>query len=211
MVDRAVVFIDGNNWYHCLIEAGIGDKFRLDYGKISQKLVGVRIWAATRYYIGRVNQEQGARVYADQRKFIDTLEKTDSRITVHLGRLEPRIAESDAAKELLHYVHGLTMKIDSRVFKDLVTLAKKHEKTLVWVEKAVDVQLAVDMVVMANRNDYDAAYLLSADGDFTGAVEHVRGLGKKVYAACPGHGAQLAKAVNSFIHLPRAWFQDCYR
>jgi uncharacterized LabA/DUF88 family protein len=67
------------------------------------------------------------------------------------------------------------------------------------------------MVVMADRDEYDAAYLLSADGDFTGAVEHVRTLGKKVYAACPGHGAQLARAVNSFIHLSTGWFDGCYK
>ncbi len=209
--DRAIVFIDGNNWYHCLKEASVADKFRLDYKKISEKLLGPRNWIGTRYYIGRVDSRQGATVYADQRRFIDALEKTDPRITVHLGRIEPRVVESEAASELLQYVHGLKMKIDTRVFTELVALAKRHEQALVWVEKAVDVQLAVDMVVMADRDEYDAAYLLSADGVFTGAVEHVRTLGKKVYAACPGHGAQLARAVNSFIHLSTGWFDGCYK
>lgn len=64
---------------------------------------------------------------------------------------------------------------------------------------------------MAISGAYDAAYLLTADGDYTPAVEAVRKLGKKVYAASPLSGAQLAKAVNSFIHLPRDWFADCCR
>jgi uncharacterized LabA/DUF88 family protein len=60
------------------------------------------------------------------------------------------------------------------------------------------------MVVMATRND--AAYLLSADGDFIGAVSYVRSLGKKVFAASPNRSAQLAKVVNTFIPLSRSWF-----
>jgi len=140
--DRAIVFIDGNNWYHCLKEASVADKFRLDYKKISEKLLGPRNWIGTRYYIGRVDSRQAATVYADQRRFINALEKTDPRITVHLGRIEPRVVESEAASELLQYVHGLKMKIDTRVFTELVALTKRHEQALVWVEKAVDVQLA---------------------------------------------------------------------
>ena len=61
-------------------------------------------------------------------------------------------------------------------------LARRQQKTTVLVEKAVDVMLAVDLVVMAERNNFDDAYLLSADGDFTPAVEHVRSRGKRVYA-----------------------------
>ena len=60
-------------------------------------------------------------------------------------------------------------------------LAEEHQNTTVMVEKAVDVMLAVDLVVMAERNEFDVAYLLSADGDYTPAVEHVRTLGKQVY------------------------------
>jgi hypothetical protein len=38
----------------------------------------------------------------------------------------------------------------------------------------------------------------------------VRAIGKKVYAASPGTGAQLAAAVNTFIPLNAAWFADCW-
>ena len=209
--DRAIIFIDGNNWYHCLREAGVENRFRLDYAKICKKLVGPRIWKETRYYIGRVLQQQDAASYADQRKFIDTLEKTDSRISVHFGRIEPRPIENRAAAELAQYLHSLKQKIDSNVFKSLLDLAKRHTEALVYVEKAVDVNLAVDMVTMAAFDEYETAYILSADGDFTSAVNFARSRNKKVYAACPGHGAQLAKVVNSFIYLKPEFFIDCYR
>ena len=78
------------------------------------------------------------------------------------------------------------------------------------VEKAVDVMLAVDFVIMAQRNEYDTAYLLTADGDYTHAVTFVGSLGKTVFAASAGYGAQLASVVKAFIRVDRDWFRDCY-
>lgn len=129
---------------------------------------------------------------------------------MHFGRVEARYVENEAAREMQSYLYGLTRKIDTETFTSLIGIAKKHAKALVWQEKAVDVMLAVDMVVMATTDEYDAAYLLSADGDFTGAVDYVRKLGKKVFAASALQGAQLAKAVNSFIRIERSWFDNCY-
>jgi uncharacterized LabA/DUF88 family protein len=51
---------------------------------------------------------------------------------------------------------------------------------------------------------------MSADGDFTPAVRAVRSLGKKVFAASPFNGAELASVVNAFIRLEAVWFDDCY-
>lgn len=211
MTDRALIFIDGNNWYHALCAVGVKDRARLDYRKISEKLIGPREWIGTRYYIGQVSQKFNATLYAQQRSFLASLESTDSRISVHLGRIEPRTGTNEAARELREYLGTLTTKIDPAVFADLSALAKRHGDATVFVEKAVDVSLAVDLVSLAIGNAYEAAYLLTADGDFTPAVDAVRKLGKKVYAACPLSGAQLGRMVNSFIHLQPAWFDDCYR
>ena len=102
-------------------------------------------------------------------------------------------------------------KLDPGVASDLDAIAQRHCDVTVFVEKAVDVFLAVDFVTLAMSDAYDAAYLLTADGDYTPAVEAVRRLKKKVYAASLLSGAQLARTVNSFIHLQPAWFGDCYR
>jgi len=55
MTARAVLFVDGSNWYHGLKEAGV-DLGRLDYVKMATKLVGPRQWIALRYYVGQVKQ-----------------------------------------------------------------------------------------------------------------------------------------------------------
>jgi hypothetical protein len=82
----------------------------------------------------------------------------DKRITVHLGRLEPRTVSNPAAKELRQYLGGLKQKIDPQVFSDLSDIARRHTDATVPVEKAVDVMLAVDLVTMAIGAEYDAAY-----------------------------------------------------
>jgi uncharacterized LabA/DUF88 family protein len=211
MTDRAIVFVDGNNWFHGLCNAGVDDRGRLDYRKISEKLLGPRLWVGTRYYIGQVNQRYNAPLYAQQRSFLASLQNTDSRISVHLGRIEPRSGGNEAAKELRDYLLNLRTEIDPAVLSDLNGIATRHHDAVVFVEKAVDVFLAVDFVTLAINDAYDAAYLLSADGDYTPAVEAVRAMNKKVYAVSLMSGAQLAGVVNTFIKLPASWFSDCYR
>lgn len=211
MADRAIVFVDGNNWFHSLCDVGADDRGRLDYKKISEKLLGPRDWIETRYYIGQLNQKHNAGLYAQQRSFLARLTNTDPRISVHFGRIEPRVATNEAANELWDYLATAKPKIDPAVFADLTGIAKRHTDATVFVEKAVDVFLAVDLVTLAINNAYDAAYLLTADGDYTPAVDAVRKLNKKVYAASCSSGARLAQVVNSFIHLDPTWFADCYR
>ena len=211
MPERATIFIDGNNWYHGLRTIGLTDLGRLDYAKISRKLVGpARSWQATRYYIGQVNQSEEPRQYADQRRFLSRLTATDPRLSYHLGRLETRTISNDVAIALLRKLHDLPSRIDRDLYHELMDLALTNKRVPVKVEKAVDVQLAVDMVVHAHRDLYDTAYLLSADGDLTPAVTEARALGKKVLIASALRGAQLAMVANTAIPLRVEWFRDCW-
>ena len=154
MPDRAVLFVDGSNWYHALKGIGIASPGRLDYAKLSQKLVGPRTWVATRYYIGQVRQVGNRRLYRDQRRFLAGLRNSDPRISTHLGRLEPRTVENEGARELQQYLHALSVQIDRGVFHDLLAIAARHASTQIMVEKAVDVMLAVDLVTMAGRDEF---------------------------------------------------------
>jgi uncharacterized LabA/DUF88 family protein len=48
---------------------------------------------------------------------------------------------------------------------------RKQEGKEYFVEKATDVNLALDIVLDAQANEYDKAFLISNDGDFSGAVK----------------------------------------
>lgn len=218
-VERAILFIDGNNWYHGIKHSGVDHLRQLSYPKIAAKLVGpAREWIGTRYYIGRMNQAWSVQLAADQRSFLAAFEASDgARPSVHYGRLEIRDVVSDAADELATYLGSLKTQIDPKVFQDLQSISQRYKTSKTQVEKAVDVMLAVDLVTMAQQNKFDTAYILSADGDYTHAADYVRGVvgpdgtNKKVFAAAASSGAQLAKVVNSFIRLQKPWFADVYK
>lgn len=103
--------------------------------------------------------------------------------------------------------------VPAQAVKELRRIAANTGTT--WVEKSVDVMIATDMVTMAYENKYDVAYLISADGDFTPAIEKIRKTGRRVCVALPRHdakpryGAQLAKAADAFIPLRGEFFEDC--
>jgi uncharacterized LabA/DUF88 family protein len=211
VADRAIVFIDGNNWYHSLRDAGVPNLMDLSYSKISEKLLGPREWVGTRYYIGALKQEGNKQLYADQRRFLSLIRADDSRISVHLGRIEKRLQENPLADALLHALHSGELSLSDADAVRLRDLAQAYRQVLVPKEKAVDILMAVDIVEMAIADKFDAAYLLTADGDFTPAVESVRSRDKKVYVASPSFSSQLNKVANSFIPLKANWLADCFR
>lgn len=61
-----------------------------------------------------------------------------------------------------------------------VRLGRMVRKGGSYVQKGVDVAMAVDMLGMAYKDRYDAAVLLSADSDLVSAVQNVKDLGKHV-------------------------------
>ena len=149
-MNKAFVFIDGNNFYFKLKELSLqlGGKFSLldfDFKRFCEWLVIPDSLADVRYYIGALkrqrNSEKSEKMYADQQKLISRLQN----------------------------------KNISTVFGHLI---QHPDKT--FHEKGVDVKIAVEMIRYAREDKYDTAYLLSSDTDLVPAVEEVNSLGKKV-------------------------------
>lgn len=208
---RAFFFVDGNNWYHALVENGVKYPALLSYSKIFQKLAVDREWVGTRYYIGALNQGMDPTRYAEQRQFLSALAAEDRRITVKLGRLEKRPFKNELKDHLRDYLAGDESKgLPDAHRKLLSAMNVRYGYSEVLKEKAVDVHLAVDMIALAKDDVYDVAYLLSADGDFTPAVDLVRSMGKRVFPASPNRSAALANACDgTFLRLSADWFDDC--
>jgi uncharacterized LabA/DUF88 family protein len=173
--------------------------------------LGTREWIETRYYIGALNQASNPAAYADQRRFLSRLEQTDQRIRILRGRIESRPEPNQLAVELHRWIDTQPEDLGPASRAWLRHHAEAHTNLRIMKEKAVDIMLAVDVIQLATEDRYDTAYVLSADGDFTPAVEAVRRSGKTVYAASPDLGYALARSVNTYIHLKKAWFRECYR
>ena len=50
------MFVDDSNWHHTFKSISVISPGRLDYAKLSKKLVGPRTWVAASYYIDQVRQ-----------------------------------------------------------------------------------------------------------------------------------------------------------
>jgi len=203
---RSILFIDGNNWYHGLASIGV-DSGWLDYRLIAGKLLLDRELLEIRYYVGRVRGD--LKRERSQARFFIRLRSQG--VQVHLGRIERNVApaESNPVSQKLRDLiarHQADLPIPLRL--DLLALCS--EDVPYYVEKQVDVQIAVDVVSGAYHDEYDVAYLLSADGDFVPAVDKARLAGKTVFAASPSYGRQLGRAVDAFIRLDRDWFDGLY-
>ena len=204
---RAILFIDGNNWFHGLKRVGV-NSYELDYQKVAEKVLGDRTLRGIRFYIGKVSSDmKGIRI---QQKRLAMLR--EQGVDVILGRLEQikkPMEESPAFKKISQILEQEAARIPDDIRSMLTDLGE--EKTTTYVEKQVDVRIAIDMVSMAYRDEYDVAYLLSADGDFVPAVREVQRLEKKVFALSATSGAQLAAAADTYIRIKADWFHGCYQ
>lgn len=206
---KAIIFIDGSNFYHGMKKKGLSS-MELDYTQFSRKLVLDRRWIETRYYVGRVKQEGDVTAYQKQQKFLHQL-KNFENVSYFLGRLERRQMNS-SGKKLKRWLDALPRRPDVSILPEIVEELRRVASidSVTWVEKAVDVMIATDMVSMAYENKYDIAYLLSADGDFTHAIKKVRDTGRKVFVASPVPGNEISKAADTFIPLNSSFFDGCW-
>ena len=163
--------------------------------------------------MGRLEKRESPDKSKPLTSWLAALPMRDFNLEDRLRRELEHLSEQTMARQLGAWLHNLTsrgIRLHPKVYGELHKL-RYAVSDAVWVEKAVDVMIAVDMISMAHRDIYDVAYLLSADGDFTPAVDEVREMGKKVFAASPLYGAELAARVNTFIPMKRDFFTGLWR
>jgi uncharacterized LabA/DUF88 family protein len=93
-----------------------------------------------------------------------------------------------------------------------ITLGRLEPRDLTFVEKGVDVTLAVDLLLLAHQNAYDVAIVVSGDADFSYAVHAVKQMGKRVIVAfCRSSLAkQLRQECDECIDLNETFLAECW-
>lgn len=198
---RCTVFIDGSNFYHGLHRLGV-DGQNLDYRGMAKKLLLGRELQEIRYYVGKLSGDLPR--MRRQGHALKGLRQQGVR--VELGRVEKNTMPAHAnplARRLRKVIAARRAELPPSLTAELEALC--NQEVAYYVEKQVDVLIAVDMVGMAQRDEYDLAYLLSADGDFVPVLREIRRHGKRVFVASPRRGHQLAQAADAFIHLSSDW------
>lgn len=200
---RAMVFIDGNNWYHGLKGIGIHSS-RLNYRRVAGELAVGRPVCAIRYYVGRVSSP--LRLVEEQDRVLAVLE--GQGVEIFLGKIQRNPMSESSKKQrarLRAAFAGREQEVPADLMKALDSFCSSHPPE--FVEKQVDTRIAVDLVDLAYRSRYDVAYLLSADADFVPAVEVARRLGRKVFAVAPSGGRELGNAATGFIKVSAEWLE----
>lgn len=90
-------------------------------------------------------------------------------------------------------------------------LGRLEKRRSGYVEKGLDVKIVVDMIVLAYRDAYDTAILVSEDGDFADAVECVKERGKHVEVAYFTRGRRLREVADKSIPLTRSFLGNCLK
>jgi len=88
---------------------------------------------------------------------------------------------------------------------------RKIGDKIYYVVKGDDINIAVDMVMLAQSNSYDTAVLVSGDGDFVPAVKAVQTFGKHVenYYFKTGHSWHLRQACDKSVLMNKELIEKC--
>lgn len=81
------------------------------------------------------------------------------------------------------------------------------------IEKASDVNLALDIALDAQKGVYDKAYLISNDGDFSGAVSSAIGFKKRVVYVAIGTNKSIShhlkKSASTTFRIQKDFIEAC--
>jgi uncharacterized LabA/DUF88 family protein len=90
---------------------------------------------------------------------------------------------------------------------------RKRDGEIFYVEKASDVNLALDLALDAEKEIYDEAYLISNDGDFSGAVKAAKNFEKIVFYVAIGNKKSIShylkKVASSTFYITKKFIEDC--
>lgn len=93
-----------------------------------------------------------------------------------------------------------------------VTLGRLEKRGQTYVEKGIDVQIAVDMLSLAYSDCYDVGILVSGDADYVKMVEEVKRLGKHLEVAyfSMGQSFHLRNVADRMIVLDEKILQQAW-
>jgi len=157
--------------------------------------------------------------------------KSRFNIKIDIEKFCKKLVESKDLVKINYYIAPLNQKTrpkqyleQQKFFEELKKINKlkiifgrlekrKRDGEVFYVEKASDVNLALDLVLDAEKKIYDEAYLISNDGDFSGAVSAVKNFNKKVVYVAIGNkksiSHHLKKVASRTFYITENFASDC--
>jgi uncharacterized LabA/DUF88 family protein len=195
---NAIVFIDGNNWYHN-IKGWFSKPSDIDFWELSKficdflKLDLIEIF----YYNSVPSIADGETIYYRHMEFLSDLEKRGIHvITRKLQRNSTKeiIAERESIMKALDLCENCKPLVKTGFVESLGSIEKK--------EKGIDVQIAVDMINKSMiTNKCDCCILISGDADFIPAMQIIKDSGKEVITSMVPYGYSNQLKNSGFRYL----------
>lgn len=189
---RTHVFIDGFNLYHRVVKPT--QTRWLDVRVLCQRLLQAHHQIEKiHYFTAMVSNTRSDPAKATRQDiYIKALEEHIPELTTYFGEFQRHVVRSPlASSRTSHHPEGTKVRPNYRYTlpSKLVGVVKevfdKHEfwpmvDVIKTEEKGSDVNLAIQLLDRAWKDEFDCAVILSNDADLAGAIDLVRSLGKTV-------------------------------
>ncbi len=183
---KVIVFIDGNNLFHRMWE--FYKTHMIDIQELANTLCcSNRELKQVRYYYSPFVKQVNEKTASLQQIYVEGMRKTTPNLHISQGK----------------YIKTRTI-LKKEVFKKIKDIITPEDLTG-YVEKGVDVQIAVDMINLGIKKEYDTAILVSTDSDFVPILTCLKLHGIKMQVAAfqdDSHSCfDLKNHCKSFINL----------
>lgn len=206
----AIVFIDGNNWYHNV--QSISKASYIDFKKLAEfvcKKFNFSI-QEIRYYNSVPDINDGQIIYYGHMKFLSNLEKQGIKV---IRRKLQKTSTKEIKKEKEELISSLELCPTCKplVRKNCGECIGPFKKK----EKGIDVRIAVDMMRKSIvEKECDCCILISGDADFIPAMQTIKHSGKEVITASVvcGYSRELRSGKFRYFLLGKEDLkQNCFR
>ena len=138
-----------------------------------------------------------------------TIDRLRMLASVHVFRGEPSskhspVGQSACQRQVAAWTANPLVEAHTRPLRYLPTGSVDGVEHFVAREKGIDVLLALETVLGAERDEFDVCVLFSADTDLLPALEHVRSTGRVIETAAWRPDSGYARSLT----LPGMW---CHR
>jgi uncharacterized LabA/DUF88 family protein len=169
-------------------------------------------------------------IYIDGSNFYFSIKRTFN-CKVDIERLCKKIAGNNELVKINYYIAPVEQFSNPQMYAEQQSFFEKLKKIeklkiifgrlekrkkdgeIYYVEKASDVNLALDLALDAEKGEYDEAYLISNDGDFSGAVTSAIDFGRKIIYIAIGNkksvSHHLRKVASSTFYITKQFISDC--
>lgn len=197
MLPKALLFIDGSNFYHSLKKQGQlpfdADCFKKLFGELSKIYDIEKVY----FYDAVKNIERDPTGYSKQQGFHARLKESHSRILIRTRKLRYLADVRDSKIKSC----GRRADITDSCLSKLRDFLNEMGLIKLTKEKGIDVQLVVDAVEEAIKGKNKHFIILSGDADFVPAVNLLKKYNVEVINLHPYYGSsgELRGACNKHV------------